>query len=56
MAGRETETQKQVSGQSPQPLRLPYRSPALIEYGTVSKLTEGNIGSHADMSTLGRRA
>lgn len=28
--------------------RLPYRSPALVEYGNVSKLTEGGAGSKAD--------
>ena len=55
MADRETSKQEQVSGQSSRPPRLPYRSPALIEYGSVSKLTEGNLGSVADNSTLGRR-
>ena len=54
MADRETNRQEQVSGQSSRPLRLPYRSPALIEYGSVSKLTKGNIGSMADSSALGR--
>jgi len=53
MADRDTSTQEQATGQSPRPLRLPYRSPALIEYGSVSKLTEGNIGSRPDNSALG---
>ena len=53
MADRETNKQEQVSEESSRPLRLPYRSPALIEYGSVSKLTEGNIGSRPDASALG---
>jgi hypothetical protein len=48
MTERETNTQKQASGQSSPPVRLPYRSPALIEYGSVSKLTEGAFGSRPD--------
>jgi hypothetical protein len=55
MADRETKTQEQATGQSTRPVRLPYRSPTLIEYGSVSKLTEGNLGSRADNSTLGMR-
>jgi len=53
MADREINKQEQVSGQSSPPLRLPYRSPVLIEYGSVSKLTEGSIGSRPDASALG---
>ena len=53
MADRETNKQEQLSGQSSPPLRLPYRSPALIEYGSVSKLTEGSHGSRLDNSALG---
>jgi hypothetical protein len=53
MADRDTNTQEQVTGRSQRPLRLPYRSPALIEYGSVSKLTEGSHGSQADNSALG---
>ena len=53
MADRETNRQEQVSEQSSRPLRLPYRTPALIEYGSVSKLTEGSVGSRADSSALG---
>ena len=54
MADRETNKQEQVSGQSSRPLRLPYRSPALIEYGSVSKLTEGHLGTRPDNSALGK--
>jgi hypothetical protein len=32
--------------------RLPYRSPALVEYGNVSKLTEGSTGSFPDANTM----
>jgi hypothetical protein len=53
MADRQSKTQEQVSGQALRPLRLPYRSPVLIDYGSVSKLTEGNIGSRPDASALG---
>ena len=38
-------TPKHDAGQFESLQRLPYHSPALIEYGSVSKLTEG-IGSH----------
>jgi hypothetical protein len=34
------------------PGRLPYRSPALVEYGNVSKLTEGNNGSIPDSNNM----
>ena len=53
MADRDTNTQEQATGQSSRPVRLPYQSPALIEYGSVSKLTEGNVGSRPDNSALG---
>jgi len=36
-----TSTPKNSEGQYVSVQRLPYRSPALIEYGSVSKLTEG---------------
>src|SRR5208282_6094288 len=36
-----TSTPKNTEGQFVSVQRLPYRSPALIEYGSVSKLTEG---------------
>ena len=35
-----TSTPKNSEGQFVSVQRLPYRSPALIEYGSVSKLTE----------------
>jgi hypothetical protein len=47
MTERETNNQEQAFAQS-RPVRLPYRSPALIEYGSVSKLTEGAFGSRPD--------
>lgn len=53
MADRETNMQEQSPGQSSRPVRLPYRSPTLIEYGSVSKLTEGSHGSRPDNSALG---
>ena len=43
-----TSTPKNTEGQFVSVQRLPYRSPALIEYGSVSKLTEGATGSGAD--------
>ena len=36
---------KHSAGKAESPNRLPYRVPVLIEYGSVSKLTEGT-GSH----------
>jgi hypothetical protein len=33
--------------------RLPYRSPALVEYGSVSKLTQGGAGSGTDGGSAG---
>jgi hypothetical protein len=33
--------------------RLPYRRPALVEYGSIAKLTEGSHGSRADSTALG---
>ena len=32
--------------------RLPYRCPTLVEYGSVSKLTEGPGGSVGDAGSL----
>jgi hypothetical protein len=32
--------------------RLPYRSPVLVEYGNVSKLTEGSVGSMPDFFSM----
>jgi len=33
--------------------RLPYRSPALVEYGNVSKLTQGQTGTGSDGGAAG---
>jgi hypothetical protein len=43
-----TSTPKNSEGQFASVQRLPYLSPALIEYGSVSKLTEGATGTGAD--------
>ena len=42
-----TSTPKNSEGQFVSVQRLPYRSPALIEYGSVSKLTEGSTERQA---------
>jgi hypothetical protein len=34
--------------------RLPYRSPALVEYGNVVKLTEGSAGTKTDSGIPGK--
>lgn len=41
-------TPKNSEGQFLSVQRLPYRSPALIEYGSVSKLTEGTGSGASD--------
>ncbi len=43
-----TSTPKNSEGQFVSVQRLPYRSPALIEYGSVSKLTEGSGTGSSD--------
>jgi hypothetical protein len=43
-----TSTPKNSEGQFVSVQRLPYRSPALIEYGSVSKLTEGSGTASSD--------
>ena len=43
-----TSTPKNSEGQFVSVQRLPYRSPALIEYGSVSKLTEGSGSGTSD--------
>jgi len=53
MSKQEATTEKGENGQSSPTGRLPYRRPALVEYGSVAKLTEGNIGSRPDNSALG---
>ena len=45
-----TGTPKRNAGRLVSVQRLPYRSPALIEYGSVSKLTEGRGSKVADSS------
>jgi len=54
MSNEEATTEKRENGRPSPTGRLPYRRPALVEYGSVAKLTEGNIGSMADSSALGR--
>lgn len=50
-----TSTPKNSEGQFVSVQRLPYRSPALIEYGSVSKLTENATGSLVDGNPGGMR-
>jgi hypothetical protein len=42
-----------VAAQTSPARRLLYRSPALVEYGNVSKLTEGANGSIPDSNSMG---
>jgi hypothetical protein len=51
-----TSTPKKSEGQFVSVQRLPYRSPALIEYGSVSKLTESATGSLTDGNPSGMRS
>jgi hypothetical protein len=51
-----TSTPKNSEGQFVSVQRLPYRSPALIEYGSVSKLTESATGSATDGNPGGMRS
>ena len=53
MSNQEATTEKCENGQSSPAGRLPYRRPALVEYGSIAKLTEGSHGSSADNSALG---
>jgi hypothetical protein len=53
MSNQEATSEKREKGQSSPTGRLPYRRPALVEYGSVAKLTEGSIGSRPDSSALG---
>lgn len=53
MSNQEANTEKRENGRPSPTGRLPYRRPALVEYGSVAKLTEGNHGSRADNSALG---
>jgi hypothetical protein len=47
---RETDAQEHAISPLVPAHRLPYRSPALVEYGNVSKLTEGGGGSMTDQA------
>ena len=49
---RETKAPEHTGGRLVPAERLPYRSPTLVEYGNVSKLTEGATGSRADSATM----
>jgi hypothetical protein len=44
----ETDSKEQNSPQTVTAHRLPYRSPALVEYGQVSKLTQGGGFTQVD--------
>lgn len=44
----ETDSKEQNSPQTVRAQRLPYRSPALVEYGQVSKLTQGGAATLID--------
>ncbi len=52
MEGRESNDQEQAGRRFVPAQRLPYRSPALVEYGNVSKLTEGATGSMVDANAM----
>jgi hypothetical protein len=48
--------QEHAAGEWAPVQRLPYRSPVLVEYGSVSKLTEGQtVGSAPDYNSMGMR-
>ena len=53
MSNQEATSEKREKGQSSPTGRLPYRRPALVEYGSIAKLTEGSHGSRADSTALG---
>ncbi len=38
-------TNSSNSPQTPQPKKLPYRRPELVEYGSVAKLTQGALST-----------
>lgn len=48
MKDREESAHENAAGQSLR-VRLPYRSPSLVEYGNISKLTEGATGTKPDV-------
>jgi hypothetical protein len=43
-----------TSGQGKRP-RKPYRSPELVEYGSVAKLTQGSVSATSDGKTGGKK-
>jgi len=49
---REKSAQEHTVAQSSPAQRLPYRSPVLLEYGNVSKLTEAGGGSMFDAAGM----
>ena len=53
MEDRETNAREHAAERFVPVQRLPYRSPTLVEYGNVSKLTEGATGSRPDFSSMG---
>jgi hypothetical protein len=53
MSNQEATSEKRENEQRSPTERLPYSRPALVEYGSVAKLTEGQVGSRADNSALG---
>ena len=53
MSNQEATSEKRENEQPSPTGRLPYSRPALVEYGSVAKLTEGHAGSRADNSALG---
>jgi hypothetical protein len=48
MEKRDVRSRDHHAGQGVPVQRLPYGSPALVEYGSVSKLTEGITGNMRD--------
>jgi hypothetical protein len=53
MKDRETNAREHAAERLVPVQRLPYRSPTLVEYGNVSKLTEGATGSRPDSNSMG---
>jgi hypothetical protein len=41
----ETNDSSEGAGLRPQPKKLPYRRPELVEYGSVAKLTQGALST-----------
>jgi len=52
MDNRDGDAQKLTAGRFVPAQRLSYRSPVLVEYGNVAKLTEGATGSMADAFSM----